>query len=154
VAIAITNAFSKKVENHALSVALHYMVDYNFCPSTRRCGFPPRQRVPFFVHVDEFQTFSSESFASLLSEARKFATHFCLANQYSDQLSHAVRAAVIGNAGTLVAERTAADELLRGEIGRKTADWGISVKSVEIRDLAIPVACPGKSRLNGKNRPV
>ena len=37
-------------------------------------------------------------------------------------------------------ERNAADELLRGEIGRKTADWGISVKSVEIRDVAIPVA--------------
>jgi regulator of protease activity HflC (stomatin/prohibitin superfamily) len=36
--------------------------------------------------------------------------------------------------------RTAADELLRGEIGRKTADWGISVKSVEILDVAIPVA--------------
>jgi hypothetical protein len=36
--------------------------------------------------------------------------------------------------------RTAADEFLRSEIGRKTADWGISVKSVEIRDVAIPVA--------------
>ena len=46
----------------------------------------PRQRVPFFVHVDEFQTFSSDAFASLLSEARKFATYFCLANQYTDQL--------------------------------------------------------------------
>ena len=40
----------------------------------------------------------------------------------------------------LLSERTAADELLRGEIARKTADWGISVKSVEIRDVAIPVA--------------
>jgi regulator of protease activity HflC (stomatin/prohibitin superfamily) len=40
----------------------------------------------------------------------------------------------------LLSERTAADQLLRGEIGRKTDDWGISVKSVEIRDVAIPVA--------------
>jgi regulator of protease activity HflC (stomatin/prohibitin superfamily) len=40
----------------------------------------------------------------------------------------------------LLSERTAADEMLRDEIGRKTADWGISVKSVEIRDVAIPVA--------------
>ncbi|OJY01229.1 MAG: membrane protease subunit, stomatin/prohibitin [Rhizobiales bacterium 62-17] len=40
----------------------------------------------------------------------------------------------------LLSERTAADALLRDEIGRKTADWGISVKSVEIRDVAIPVA--------------
>jgi hypothetical protein len=67
-----------------------------------RGSLPPTQRVPFFAHVDEFQTFSSEAFASLLSEARKFATHFCLANQYADQLSPAARSAVIGNAGTLI----------------------------------------------------
>ncbi len=70
-----------------------------------RAAVPPPKRTPFFVHVDEFQTFSSEAFASLLSEARKFATHFTLANQYTDQLSHAVRAAVIGNAGSLVVFR-------------------------------------------------
>jgi tRNA isopentenyl-2-thiomethyl-A-37 hydroxylase MiaE len=63
---------------------------------------PPQDRVPFFVHVDEFQTFSSDAFASLLSEARKFALHFAVANQYTDQLSNAVRASVIGNAGTLL----------------------------------------------------
>jgi regulator of protease activity HflC (stomatin/prohibitin superfamily) len=40
----------------------------------------------------------------------------------------------------LLSERKAADELLRSEIARKTADWGISVNSVEIRDVAIPVA--------------
>jgi len=66
---------------------------------------PPHERVPFFAHVDEFQTFSSDAFASLLSEARKFALHFALANQYTDQLSNAVRCAVIGNAGTLVVFR-------------------------------------------------
>jgi hypothetical protein len=62
-----------------------------------RGALAPRERVPFFVHVDEFQTFSSE--------ARKFATHFALANQYTDQLPHAVRSAVIGNAGSLVVFR-------------------------------------------------
>jgi len=61
--------------------------------------------MPFFVHVDETQTFSSDAFASLLSEARKFALHFCLANQYTDQLSNAVRSAVIGNPGTLIVFR-------------------------------------------------
>lgn len=40
----------------------------------------------------------------------------------------------------LLSERSAADQILRNEIGRKTDDWGISVKSVEIRDVAIPVA--------------
>jgi hypothetical protein len=67
-----------------------------------RASLPPPERVPFFVHVDEFQT---DAFASLLSEARKFATDFALANQYTDQLPHAVRSAVIGNAGSLVVFR-------------------------------------------------
>ena len=65
----------------------------------------PEKRAPFFVHVDEFQNFSTDAFASLLSEARKFGTHFCLANQYLEQVEPSVRAAVLGNAGTLMAFR-------------------------------------------------
>lgn len=70
-----------------------------------RGALAPRDRVPFFVHVDEFQSFSSYAFATLLSEARKFATHFRLVSQFTDQLSHAIRSAVLGNAGSLVAFR-------------------------------------------------
>jgi hypothetical protein len=70
-----------------------------------RSALPPQDRVAFFAHIDEFQTFSSDAFASLLSEARKFALHFALANQFADQLSNAVRSAVIGNAGTLIVFR-------------------------------------------------
>jgi hypothetical protein len=72
----------------------------------------------FFVHVDEFQSFSTDAFASLLSEARKFATHFSLANQYTEQLSDSVRAAVLGNAGTLLVFRVSAGdaELLAPEL--------------------------------------
>ncbi|HTV29045.1 MAG TPA: hypothetical protein VMF32_14765 [Xanthobacteraceae bacterium] len=51
------------------------------------------------------QTLSSDAFASLLSEARKFALHSALANQYCEQLSSAVRSAVIGNADTQVVFR-------------------------------------------------
>ena len=77
----------------------------------------PVQRIPFFAHVDEMQTFSSDAFASLLSEARKFALHFCLANQFTDQLANAVRSAVIGNAGTLIVFRVGSrdSELLAPE---------------------------------------
>ena len=63
------------------------------------------------------QTLSSDAFASLLSESRKFALHFCLANQFTDQLSNAVRSAVIGNAGTLIVFRVGSrdSELLAPE---------------------------------------
>jgi hypothetical protein len=92
-----------------------------------RGSLPPQDRVPFFVHVDEFQTFSSDAFASLLSEARKFATHFALANQYTDQLPHGIRSAVIGNAGTLVAFRVGSRdaELLAPEFHVGTLDAGL-----------------------------
>jgi hypothetical protein len=50
------------------------------------------------------------TFASLLSEARKFKTHFCLAAQYGEQLHPTVRAAVLGNAGTLMVFRVSSND--------------------------------------------
>jgi len=70
-----------------------------------RSSLPSEDRLPFYVHVDEFQSFGTDVFASLLSEARKFATHFCLVNQFTDQLQPSVRSALLGNAGTLIVFR-------------------------------------------------
>jgi hypothetical protein len=67
-----------------------------------------RGALPQSAHPFLCTPFSSEALALLLSEARKFATHFCLANQYTDQLSPAVRSAVIGNAGSLAVFRVGA----------------------------------------------
>jgi len=92
-----------------------------------RGALPPDQRVPFFAHIDEFHTFSSDAFASLLLEARKFALHFALANQFTAQLSRAVRAAVIGNAGTLIVFRVGSEDaaLLVPEFALGTLDAGL-----------------------------
>lgn len=103
--ILIANLAKGTIGEQAANLLGSLLVSHLQLIAMERGALPPRDRVPFFVHVDEFQTFSSDAFASLLSEARKFATHFCLANQYTDQLSNAVRAAVIGNAGTLIVFR-------------------------------------------------
>jgi hypothetical protein len=103
--ILIANLAKGAIGEQAANLLGSLLVSHLQFVAMGRAAVPPQKRVPFFVHVDEFQTFSSEAFASLLSEARKFATHFTLANQYTDQLSHAVRAAVIGNAGSLVVFR-------------------------------------------------
>jgi DNA helicase HerA-like ATPase len=103
--ILIANLAKGTIGEQAANLLGSLLVSHMQLVAMERGVLPPEQRVPFFVHVDEFQTFSSEAFVSLLSEARKFATHFCLANQYTDQLSPAVRAAVLGNAGTLVVFR-------------------------------------------------
>jgi hypothetical protein len=103
--ILIANLARGTIGEQAANLLGSLLVSHLQLIAMERGALPPQDRVPFFVHVDEFQTFSSDAFASLLSESIKFALHFCLANQYTDQLSDAVRAAVIGNAGTLVAFR-------------------------------------------------
>ena len=103
--ILIANLAKGAIGEQASNLLGSLLVSHLQLVAMERGSLPPHQRIPFFVHVDEFQTFSSDAFASLLSEARKFATHFALANQYTDQLPRAVRSAVIGNAGSLVVFR-------------------------------------------------
>ncbi|MFZ6015213.1 MAG: type IV secretory system conjugative DNA transfer family protein [Patescibacteria group bacterium] len=62
-------------------------------------------RRDFYLFVDEFQNFANESFASILSEARKYHLSLTIAHQYIEQLTEEVRAAVIGNVGTIVSFR-------------------------------------------------
>jgi hypothetical protein len=115
--ILIANLAKGTIGEQASNLLGSLLVSHLQLVAMERGALPPHQRVPFFVHVDEFQTFSSDAFATLLSEARKFATHFCLVNQFTDQLPHSVRSAVLGNAGSLIAFRVGSRdaELLAAE---------------------------------------
>lgn len=63
-------------------------------------------RLPnFYLYVDEFQSFANESFADILSEARKYKLNLTVAHQYIEQMSEEVRAAIFGNVGTMVVFR-------------------------------------------------
>jgi energy-coupling factor transporter ATP-binding protein EcfA2 len=62
----------------------------------------------FYLYVDEFQSFANESFADILSEARKYKLNLTIAHQYIEQMSEEVRAAVFGNAGTEITFRVGA----------------------------------------------
>lgn len=62
---------------------------------------PEDQRPDFFLYIDEFQNFATDSFIKILSEARKYRLNLVLANQYIAQLPPDVRAAIFGNAGNL-----------------------------------------------------
>ncbi len=62
----------------------------------------------FYLYVDEFQNFANESFADILSEARKYKLNLIVANQYIEQMTEEVRAAVFGNVGTMIAFRVGA----------------------------------------------
>ncbi len=79
-----------------------------------------QKRLPnFYLYVDEFQSFANESFADILSEARKYKLNLLIAHQYIEQMSEEVRAAVFGNVGTMIAFRVGAldSELLEKEFG-------------------------------------
>jgi energy-coupling factor transporter ATP-binding protein EcfA2 len=59
----------------------------------------------FYLYVDEFQNFANESFADILSEARKYKLNLTIAHQYIEQMEEEVRAAVFGNVGSMIAFR-------------------------------------------------
>lgn len=70
-----------------------------------RANIPEDQRVDFSLYVDEFQNFSTDSFATIMSEARKYHLNLIVANQFTTQLTEEVRDAVFGNMGTIVSFR-------------------------------------------------
>ena len=67
-------------------------------------------RRPFYLYVDEFQNFATDSFAVILSEARKYGLNLTVANQYIAQMTDSVRDAVFGNVGTTISFRVSADD--------------------------------------------
>ena len=79
-----------------------------------RVRIPEMQRKDFYLYVDEFQNFATESFASILSEARKYRLNIIVAHQYVGQLvtetSTKVRDAIFGNVGTMITFRVGATD--------------------------------------------
>ncbi len=73
-----------------------------------RVDTPESERRDFYLYVDEFQNFATESFAGILSEARKYRLNLILAHQFMAQLDETVLNAVLGNVGTLVSFRVGA----------------------------------------------
>ena len=75
-----------------------------------RVDIPEEERKDFFLYVDEFQNFATESFANILSEARKYRLDLTLGHQYIAQMEETVRDAVFGNVGTMIIFRVGAED--------------------------------------------
>jgi CxxC-x17-CxxC domain-containing protein len=75
-----------------------------------RVDVPESERKDFFLYVDEFQNFATESFCNILSEARKYRLSLTLAHQYIAQMEEKVRDAIFGNVGTIITFRVGADD--------------------------------------------
>lgn len=70
-----------------------------------RANIPEDERIDFSLYVDEFQNFATDSFATIMSEARKYHLNLIVANQFTTQLTPEIRDAVFGNMGTIVSFR-------------------------------------------------
>jgi hypothetical protein len=84
-----------------------------------RGNIPEENRKDFTLYIDEFQNFATDSFATILSESRKFRLSLCIANQHISQLPETLQQSVFGNVGTMIAFRTGAQDapVLAAELG-------------------------------------
>lgn len=100
-----------------------------------RADVPEHERQDFFLYVDEFHLFTSNAFASILSEARKYRLCLTLSHQYTAQLRPEIRDAVFGNVGSIIAFRVgqADAELLEKTLsGAFTASQFVGLSNHEV----------------------
>ena len=75
-----------------------------------RARIPENERKDFYLYIDEFQNFTTDSIATILSAARKYRLNLTIAHQYMPQLKQEIRDAVLGNVGTIGAFRIGAED--------------------------------------------
>src|SRR3989339_1369809 len=76
----------------------------------RRARIAEAERKDFYLYIDEFQNFTTDSIATILSEARKYKLNLTMAHQYMPQLTDQIREAVLGNVGTIGTFRIGAED--------------------------------------------
>ena len=100
--IIIVNLSKWKIWEDASSLLWAMMVTKFQLDAMSRADIPEEKRVDYYLYVDEFQNFATDSFWTILSEARKYKLNLVMANQYIDQMTETVRWAVFWNVWTLV----------------------------------------------------
>ncbi|MCD5380509.1 type IV secretion system DNA-binding domain-containing protein [Candidatus Gracilibacteria bacterium] len=100
--IIIVNLSKGKIGEDASALLGAMMVTKFQMDAMSRADMVESDRTDFYLYVDEFQNFATDSFATILSEARKYKLNLVMANQYIDQMSEEVRGAVFGNVGSIV----------------------------------------------------
>ena len=108
--ILLVNLSKGKLGDDVSALLGSFLVTALQLAAMSRADVPESERTDFFVYIDEFQNFATDSFATILSEARKYRLALTLANQYLAQLDEETAAAVFGNVGTLVSFQVGASD--------------------------------------------
>ena len=78
----------------------------------QRANMPEEERLPFYFYVDEFQNFATDTFANILSEARKYKLSLTVSHQYMAQLTPTIKSTIFGNVGTLISFRVGPEDAM------------------------------------------
>lgn len=100
--ILLLNLAKGKVGEDAAALFGAMMITKLQLAAMSRVDISEEKRADFYLYVDEFQNFATDSFADILSEARKYRLSLIMAHQYIGQLSEEVRDAVFGNVGSII----------------------------------------------------
>ncbi len=117
--ILIVNLSKGRIGDVNASLLGMILVGKLLMASLSRVDMPEAERRDFYLYIDEFQNFTTESIAVILSEARKYRLDLIIAHQFIRQLADPIRDAVFGNVGSMVAFRVGPDdaEFLKGQFG-------------------------------------
>lgn len=110
-----------------------------------RINISENQRREFYLYVDEFQNFATESFNQILSEARKFNLSLTIAHQYIDQLTESIRKTAFGNIGSLICFRVGSEDahFLSKEFAPQfTPD---DLIGLDMREMCVKLSIDGKT---------
>lgn len=108
--ILLVNLSKGRIGEETASLLGSLLVSRLNMAALSRADLPPEQRRDFFVYIDEFQTFTSLSSVTMLSELRKYRIGMTLAHQYLAQLDPLVKEAILGNVGTPIVFRLGATD--------------------------------------------
>lgn len=119
--IVVVNLSKGKIGEDTSSLLGAMMITKFQLDAMSRANVPEKDRKDFYLYVDEFQNFATDSFATILSEARKYRLNLTMANQYIAQMPDEVRDAVFGNVGTIMSFQVGFDdaEYLSGQYGEE-----------------------------------
>ena len=125
--ILIANLSKGKIGEDACTLIGSVLTTSISLAALYRAHQPEHTRKPFFLFVDEAHSFMSQSFADILSEARKYKLSLFLAHQYVEQLHEKIRSAIFGNVGTMISFRVGAvdAEYLAKEFHPVCNEWDI-----------------------------
>ena len=103
-----------------------------------RAGIPEHERIPFTLYVDEFQNFATESFAGILSEARKYRLSIVASHQFLGQVPETLRQAVFGNVGRFISFRVGAEDapIVARELGLHNPEMLTDLAPFEVWERA------------------